>query len=262
MLADMLRPAPSMGPAMPHPLRRRSDGVRAPEQRAIPLPPRPNPAEPTPGGGTVEAAEALLYTLALPHAEDAAALVAVARELRNPLAAVVVAGSAGEVAAELHLLAVVDGLLDAASVECGTLLPVMLPTSPQALVGAVAARLAEQGMRCGRRVILQPGAPGLVTADTPRLVAALSMLATLGLRSCHGPARTEIAIDCDATETRLDLSILPKFSLGIDTEDCSHPATELPVAVARRLAALQGATLDAWTLPSGGFRARLRLRGD
>ena len=259
MLAAMLSPAPSTG--LPHPARRRGDMPAPAVLRSRPLPVRPNPAAPLPGRGTIEAAEALLYTLALPHAGDAEALVTVARELRAPLAAVVGAGSPREAGAEAQLLAVVDGLLDAASVESGTLLPALAAIAPAALVTAVATALAGIGLRCGRRIILQPGAPVVVTVDTPRLTAAVEMLAILGLRHCQGPARVEVALDADAEGIRLDLGVLPKFSLTMEAEDECRPATELPVVVARRLIALQGGRLDAWTLPAGGFRARLRLGG-
>lgn len=260
MLAEMLRPALSTGPA--HPARRRGDTPAPAEARSRPLPVRPNPAAPLPGRGTIEAMEALLHALTLPQEGNAAALVSVARELRGPLYAVIGAGNPPEASAEAQLLAVIDGLLDAASVECGTLLPALSPIAPTALVAAVASRLGHHGLRCGRRILLQPGAPMVVTADTPRLVAALEMLALHGLRHCPGPARVEVAIDADADGVRLDLAMLPKFGLAMEAEEECLPATALPIVVARRLVALQDGRLDAWTLAAGGFRARLRLGGN
>jgi len=73
--------------------------------------------------------------------------------------------------------------------------------------------------------------------------------------------RVEVAMDADADGIRLDLAILPKFSLALQADEEGRPAIELPVIVARRLVALQDGRLDAWTLTAGGFRARLRLGG-
>lgn len=214
------------------------------------------------------AAEALLQTLAQRLDAAGNGLETIVRDLRGPLgdllrAAPRIEAVAGE---PRRLLALLDDLMDIAALEAGTATPQPAPISAHGLLGAVAVRLSALGLRCGRRIILQPDADPAFQLDTTRLVRAMALLAwvTVGARPSAGAA--DLSIDAGAGQARLDLVIRPA--------DPGQPATDagrmpipqspaecrLPVAIARRLVALQGGRLDVWTLPEGGLRARLLIR--
>ncbi|MGG5809985.1 response regulator [Falsiroseomonas sp. CW058] len=223
--------------------------------------PDPLPAPPL-VRSPAEAAEALLHTLSQRLAGPGAALEATAREMREPLAALLEAGPAEptDQAETRRLLALVDDLLEVAALEAGTLAPDIAPISAHGLLGALCARLDALGLRCGRRIILQPEADPAFLLDTARLVRAVALLAARALRDCDGAAQAEVSVDAGGGQARIDLTIRPVRPVGGDAGEPS-PGQLLPVSIARRMVALQGGRLDAWTLPEGGLRARLLIRG-
>jgi CheY-like chemotaxis protein len=219
----------------------------------LPLP----PSSRTPA----EAAEALLHTLAQRLGAAGSSLEETARDLRGPLAALLQAGPVAEDArAETsRLLGLVDDLLEVAALEDGRLRPDIAPISAHGLASAIAARLGTLGIRCGRRIILQPDADPAFLLDTPRLVRAVAMLAARALRSCRGGARAELSVDAGGHAARIDLTI--RSEQAVDAAAEPAPEQLLPVSIARRMIGLQGGQLDAWPLPEGGIRARLIIHG-
>ncbi|OYW10525.1 MAG: hypothetical protein B7Z53_00815 [Rhodospirillales bacterium 12-71-4] len=134
------------------------------------------------------------------------------------------------------------------------------PISAHGLLAAVATPLGQIGLRCGRRIILQPDADPAFMLDANRLVRAMHLLAGLAMGSQPAAALADLAIDAGGGQARLDLVIRPAEP-GLPQIDETETSQRLPIAIARRLAALQGGRLDAWPLPEGGLRARLLLRG-
>jgi CheY-like chemotaxis protein len=204
-----------------------------------------------------EAAAALLHSIV--HRRDGQAEAAV-RQMRAPLDALL-ADTEAAVAADApprRVISLLDDLADAEALEHGTAAPDRAPISAHALVGAVAGRLAALGARCARRIILQPDADPAFELDTARLVRAVALL---GHRALEGrPGLAELSLDAGAGQARLDLVIRPDARVAPARGE-PRPEQALPIAVARRLVAMLGGRLDAWTLPEGGLRARLLIRG-
>ncbi|MDP3414343.1 response regulator [Falsiroseomonas sp.] len=214
------------------------------------------------------AAEALLHTLAQRLDAAGNGLETIAQDLRGPLgdllrAAPRVDASAGE---PRRLLALLDDLMDIAALEAGTAVPQPAPISAHGLLGAVAVRLSALGLRCGRRIILQPDADPAFQLDTTRLVRAMALLAWVAVGARPAAGAAELSIDAGAGQARLDLVIRPADPGQPATASATPPAPQspaecrLPIAIARRLVALQGGRLDVWTLPEGCLRARLLIR--
>ncbi|NKE45777.1 response regulator [Roseomonas frigidaquae] len=232
------------------------------------------------------AAEALLQTLSQRLDAAGNGIEAIARDLRGPLgdllrAAPQMAEAAGE---PRRLLALLDDLMDIAALEAGLAAPQRAPISAHGLVGAVAVRLSALGLRCGRRIILQPDADPAFDLDTARLVRAMALLAWLAVGSrasaeaaeASPTGTAELSIDAGAGQARLDLVIRPAVpglrssgpnapspgtaDSGLPPAQPSQAEHRLPIAIARRLVALQGGRLDAWMLPEGGLRARMLIR--
>lgn len=228
------------------------------------LPARPDPladplAPPAATRSPTQAAEALLHTLTQRLTESGAALEATARDLRAPLAALLEAGPRDTAAKrETHrLLGLIDELLEVAALEAGSLQPSLAPVSAHGLLSAVATRLGAHGIRTARRITLQPDADPAFLLDTTRLVRAIGLLADRALRGAGGEAKAELSVDAGAGQARIDLTI----RTGVPIVDEPAPEQLLPVSIARRMLAQQGGRLDAWTLPEGGLRARLLIRG-
>jgi CheY-like chemotaxis protein len=214
-----------------------------------------------------QAAEALLGTLAERLDGGTQAVARMARDLRAPLAALL-GGRRGEIAPAgaapdgrdevRRLLRLVDELLEAAALEDGTLPAQAMPVSAHALAGAVAGRLSALGIACGRRIMLQPDADPAFRVDLTRLGRAVGLLGGAALRAAAGgPAVAELSLDAGAGEARIELSIRPVTPGPQDDE--ARPERALPVAIARRLMAADGARLEAWLLPHGALRARILL---
>lgn len=197
------------------------------------------------------AAEALLLSLAQRLDGLEQGFSPTLRDMRTPLAALL--GSATDPATR-RLIALMDDLADVEALEEGTATMERMPVSAHALMGAVAGRLASLGARCARRIILQPDADPAFDFDTARLVRAVGLLAGAALDGTPGLA--ELSLDAGAGQARLDLVIRPDRPVAT-----AVPERRLPIAVARRLVGLLGGRLDAWTLPDGGLRARLLIRG-
>jgi hypothetical protein len=149
-------------------------------------------------------------------------------------------------------------MLEVAAMEAGLLRPRLAAVSAQALLGAIAARMAQLGLGCDRRLTLQPEASPAFVLDAPRLVRALALPAARAAAELHGAARAELAMDAEAGGARVELAILPLRDLPPAGDP--PPDAMLPLAVARRIAALQGADIQAWPIPGGGLRLRLLLR--
>lgn len=231
------------------------------------LPARPDPladlAPPAATRSPTQAAEALLHTLTQRLTESGTALEATARELRAPLAALLEAGPRDtEAKRETHrLLGLIDELLEVAALEAGSLQPSLAPVSAHGLLSAVATRLGAHGIRTSRRITLQPDADPAFLLDTPHLVRAIGLLADRALRGTGGEAKAELSVDAGAGQARIDLTIRTGTATAPLAADEPAPEQLLPVSIARRMLAQQGGRLDAWTLPEGGLRARLLIRG-
>jgi CheY-like chemotaxis protein len=217
----------------------------------VDLPPAPPP-------GPAAAAEALLHTLTQ-RAIDGESLATLARQIRQPLQALL-----GRAPAELteereirRVIALVDEVVDLATLERAQRARDLEPVSAQALAAAIAAKLQDLGIRCGRRIILQPDATPAYQLHLARLTRAFAVLATRAQRDEAAPLRADLAIDAGAGTARLELTLRPE---GLSARP-AEPAVDslLSCTIARRLAALSGGRLDAWLLPDGGLRARLIL---
>lgn len=225
------------------------------------------PAEPP--LNPTHAAEALLGSLAKRLDAAGNGIETIAHDMRGPLGDLLrAAPQMDAVAGEpRRLLALLDDLMDIAALEAGTALPQRAPISAHGLLGAVAARLSALGLRCERRITLQPDADPAFHLDTTRLVRAMTLLAWLAVGSRPAAGIAELSIDAGAGQARLDLVIrpadpaLPATDAGLLPAPESQAERRLPIAIARRLVALQGGRLDAWTLPDGGLRARMLIRG-
>ncbi|MBU8545890.1 MULTISPECIES: response regulator [Roseomonadaceae] len=224
-----------------------------------PIPARPATA---PRLDPSQDAEALLHRLAR-HLDAAGnGIEAIARDLRGPLGDLLRdAPRAKEAAgAPRGLLALLDDLMDIAALEAGSRRQHPAPISAHGLLDAVALRLSAMGLRCGRRIILQPDADPAFLLDSPRLVRAMALLAGLAIGPKSTMAMADLSIDAGAGQARLDLLIRPA-----ETDLPAWPKTpaesRLPIAIARHLVTLQGGRLDAWPLPEGGLRARMLIRG-
>lgn len=276
---DGLRPIPATAPASPHRARNPAWTLPAEPSRS---------AGPTTGPAL--AAEALLNILAQRLDAAGNGIETIAHDLRGPLGDLLrAAPRVDAIAAEpRRLLALLDDLMDIAALEAGTARPEPAPISAHGLLGAVAVRLSTLGLRCGRRIILQPDADPAFRLDTTRLVRAMALLGwvAVGARPAAGTAEpriaagtaelpvaagaAELSIDAGAGQARLDLVIRPAEAgqpagaseVGTGTTPVARSPAEsrLPIAIARRLVALQGGRLDVWTLPEGGLRARLLIR--
>jgi CheY-like chemotaxis protein len=253
--------APAADPALPQ--RPTAAAGLQPIAARLDAPIRPRAAAPRLDPS--RAAEALLHTLAR-HLDAAGnGIEAIARDLRGPLGDLLRdAPRAKEAAGEPRgLLALLDDLMDVTALEAGSRRPDRAPISAHGLLDAVALRLSAMGLRCGRRIILQPDADPAFLLDSPRLVRAMALLAGLAIGPRAIPAVAELSIDAGAGQARLDLLIraagtdLPAWPDAAAQSAAEH---RLPIAIARRLATLQGGRLDAWPLPEGGLRARLLIR--
>lgn len=149
-----------------------------------------------------------------------------------------------------------DRLADARALEDGLALPRPSPVYAHALMSQVATQLRSQGAHCSRRITLQPDADPAFEIDAARLLQAIDLLAR---RAFGGQAGTaELSLDAGAGQARLDLLLRPEKAEPVEPEP--QPERGLPVAVARRLVAALGGRLDAWTIPTGGLRARLVIQ--
>jgi hypothetical protein len=197
---------------------------------------------------------------------------AMAQDLRGPLGDLLraIPRDAGrmEDVADAGLLALLDELMDLAEREHGDARPHCTPISAHGLLGLVAAGLGGLGLRCGRRLILQPDADPAFNLDGPRLVRAMALVALLALgrqpaeagRQAGTPlGSAELSVDAGAGQARLDLVIRPNAQ-ALRRAEVEETEQRLRIALARRLVTLQGGRLDVWTLPDGGLRARLLLR--
>ncbi|MGX9965354.1 response regulator [Roseomonas sp. F4] len=234
-----------------------------------PIPaPRPAPRRPAPPLTVVpaprldptRAAEALLHSLAQRLDAAGHGIEAIARDLHGPLGDLLRAVPKAEAGsgAPSRLLDLLDELMDIAALEVGALQPQRAPISVHGLLDAVALRLSALGLRCGRRIILQPDADPAFLLDSTRLVRAMALLAGLALGPKPGTGLAELSIDAGAGQARLDLMIRPQ-SPPPEAEDAS--LRHMTMAIARHLVALQGGRLDTWPLPEGALRARLLIRG-
>ncbi|MGK7868222.1 response regulator [Falsiroseomonas sp. E2-1-a20] len=246
--------------------------ARAPSRRAGPAPAAPAAAT---SADPASAAEALLHALA--QRVDAAGngVEAVAQDLRGPLGdllrAIPRTNGGGVPTQAAGLLALLDELMDLAELEDGTAQPQRTPISAHGLLGLVSSGLGGLGLRCGRRLILQPDADPAFNLDGPRLVRAMALLAALTLGQQPVPAKAsgsqpalpagaaELSVDAGAGQARLDLVIRPSAQT-LRRPEVAETEQRLRIAIARRLVALQGGRLDVWTLPDRGLRARLLLR--
>jgi len=218
----------------------------------------PAPAAPA----SASAAEALLRMLALRIDADGNGFEAVAADLHGPLGDLLRAAPEAHPNMPARLLGLLDDLLDAAAAEASRAPSGRAPISAQGMLGAVAERLTDMGLRCGRRLTLQPEADTAFRLDTPRLLRAVALLAGLAIGGPRPrPGTAELSIDAGIGQARLDLVIRPAELGGPPPEPLPEAERRLPLAIAHRLVALQGGRLDAWMLPEGGLRARLLLRG-
>jgi CheY-like chemotaxis protein len=215
--------------------------IPAPPPRFAPPPPAQDPGL----AEAARAAEALLQRLA--QRVDAAGhgLQAILRDLHGPLGDLLRAsprvppGSPG-------LLPLLDELLDVAALEAGAARPSLAPVPAAALAEVVSARLAAAGLRCSRRITLQPDADPAPRLDAARLARALALLAPAGAGSA------DLSVEAGAGLARLEIVVKPDLP--------APAASRLGLAIARRLACLLGGVLDVWPQP-GGMRARLVVRG-
>jgi CheY-like chemotaxis protein len=151
-----------------------------------------------------------------------------------------------------------DDLADARALEDGLDRPRRDPVSAHALMGAVAAQLRARGATCSRRITLQPDADLAFYIDSARLLRVIDLLGRRAFGSQPGTA--VLSLDAGAGQARLDLLLRPDAPEPVEPEP--RPERGLPVAVARRLVAALGGQLDAWTIPTGGLRARLLLHAE
>jgi CheY-like chemotaxis protein len=253
-----LLPKPTRGAELSELVQAALVSAAARRRLALGFPPRPD-VLPAPEGrrSPVAAAEALLHTLAQ-RAIDAETLASLARQIRAPLGALIETGPQDPAAPQARrLLGLLDTLLDLAAMEAGRHRGDVAPVSAHALVAAIANRLEAAGVRASRRVILQPDARPAFGLDLARLTRAYGLLAERAMRDCPGAALAELSVDAGAGGARIELAIRPEPPCRRPDE----PAVEtlLPLTLARRLVALDHARLEAWLLPEGGLRARLRL---
>ncbi|MGG5885740.1 response regulator [Falsiroseomonas sp. HC035] len=247
--------------------------ARAPSRRAergpAAAPDTVTPADPA------GAAEALLHALAQRVDAEGNGVEAVAQDLRGPLGdlmrAVPRKDACGVPAPAVGLLALLDELMDLAELEDGLAQPQHTPISAHGLLGLVSSGLGGLGLRCGRRLILQPDADPAFNLDGPRLVRAMVLLAALTLGQQPVPAQAsgaqpalpagaaELSVDAGVGQARLDLVIRPSAPT-LRRPEVAETEQRLRIAIARRLVALQGGRMDVWTLPDRGLRARLLLR--
>lgn len=151
-----------------------------------------------------------------------------------------------------------EDLADARALEDGREAPRRDPVSAHALMGAVAAQLRSLGATCSRRITLQPDADPAFYIDSARLLRVIDLLGRRALGSQPGTAT--LSLDAGAGQARLDLLLRPDTAEPAEPEP--RPERGLPVAVARRLVAALGGRLDAWTIATGGLRARLLLHAE
>lgn len=206
-----------------------------------------------------QAAEALLRNLAQRLDAAGNGIEAIAQDLRGPLGDLLRAAPRLEAATgePRRLLGLLEDLMDIAALEGQAARPQLAPISAHGLLGAVAARLSALGLRCGRRIILQPDADPAFLIDTPRMVRAMALLAGLALPGRLATGMADLSIDAGAGLARMDLMIRPDAP---DADPDSAGEARMPIAIARRLVTLQGGRLDAWMLPEGSLRARLLIR--
>jgi CheY-like chemotaxis protein len=253
--------------------------ARAPSRKPVAAPyadppaPHPEAAPPAAGPDPAGTAEALLHLLAQRVDAGGNGVSAMAQDLRGPLGDLLLAVPHGEcdTTQPSGLLDLLDELMDVADLEDGTARPQCLPISAHGLLGLVAEGLVGLGLRCGRRLILQPDADPAFSLDAPRLVRAMALLAGLALGPRPPQARVagrpvppatglaELSVDAGAGQARLDLVIRPAAP-ALRQKELDETAQRLRIALARRLIAVQGGLLDVWTLPDRGLRARLLLR--
>lgn len=216
--------------------------------RFEPLPAPPQVRSP------VAAAEALVHTLAS-RAEDAGKLARITEQAQGPLADLIGGRQATEAARLINLM---QHVADLAALEQGRRTAEVSRASAHAVVGAIAGQLAAAGIVCGQRIILQPDATPAFLVDLSRLARAFGLLAERALRDADGAATADLALDAEATQARIELTIRYAPAAPERSAD-PGPDTLLPITLARRLVALDGGRLDAWLLPEGGLRARLAL---
>lgn len=236
------------------------DALESAAQRrraALGLAPRAD--EPTMRLPTPAAAVGALLNILTQRALDGENLAILARQIRQPLFTLL-GRTPTETGAEREIRRVI-GLLDEviglATLERGRVPRGLQPVSAQALAAAVATRLQDQGISCGRRIILQPDATPAFPLHLARLTRAFGLLAERVQRAGAGGIRAELSIDAGAGGARAELTLRPEGPPSRSDE----PATDslLSMTIAHRLVAQSGGRLDAWLLPEGGMRARLIL---
>jgi CheY-like chemotaxis protein len=256
--------------------------ARAPSRKPDPAPrgsaerrmdgPAPGVASQPVAADLATTAAALLHSLARQVDADGNGVEAMAQDLRGPLGDLLraIPRDAGhaEDGPDAGLLALLDELMDVAEMDQGESRPRCTPISAHGLLGLVAAGLSGLGLRCGRRLILQPDADPAFNLDGPRLVRAMALVAMLALgrqppeagRQAGQPrGSAELSVDAGAGQARLDLVIRPNAQT-LRRAETDETEQRLRIALARRLVTLQGGRLDVWTLPDSGLRARLLLR--
>ncbi|MBU8539854.1 response regulator [Falsiroseomonas tokyonensis] len=230
-------------------------------RQASPAPPRAEPAawaQELPLS-PCRAAEALLRTLAQRLDPAGNGIEGIARDLHGPLGDLLRAAprppvKAGAPRRLLHLL---DELMDLVALQAGVAQPRRAPVSPQRLLDRVAEALAALGLACDRPAVLQAEPERAFLLDDERLARAMALLGGTTLGGAAG-GRAELALEAAGGQARLDLLIA---SGATQPGEEAEAARRLALAIARRLAALQGGRLDAWRMPKGGLRARLLIRG-
>jgi signal transduction histidine kinase/CheY-like chemotaxis protein len=181
-----------------------------------------------------------------------------------------------------RLLALLDGILDLVRVESGRVELTVEPCSPAAIVSAVTERLAMSAATKGLRLEVELGAalPREVLADGARLRQILHALVENAIKFTeHGEVRVGVRREPDASgedehlvfdvlDTGIGLApdVLRRLFVPFSRADASmgrrFGGAGIGLALAQRLARMQGGAIEASPREGGGsvFRLRVPLR--
>lgn len=173
--------------------------------------------------------------------------------------------------ASTHLMALIDDILDLATIEAGYMALDLQDVDIVSLMGALAEVAAERADQAGLKIEIEcPADVGVMLADTVRLRQALFNLVSNAIQ--FTPAGGTIVLSAERTETEMLLSVTDT-GIGIAPEDqervfqrfergdpnARESGTGLGLALVKSLVELHGGSVNLESATGQGTRATCRL---
>ena len=173
--------------------------------------------------------------------------------------------------ASTHLMALIDDILDLATIEAGYMSLDLQDVEIASLMGALAEVVAERADQAGLKIEIEcPADIGAMTADTVRLRQALFNLVSNAIQ--FTPAGGTIVLSAERTDDEMLLSVTDT-GIGIAPEDqervfqrfergdpnARESGTGLGLALVKSLVELHGGTVDLESAQGQGTKATCHL---